>query len=101
MAIQNIVVDLAGVSASKLNSQAALATVVSDAITAADTANASNDATTEIAAIGTALTALTANQPSGAVVIAVNLSTVTTKNQLRKALDDAYRYLADSTNILS
>lgn len=100
MAIRYAAVSTAGAVSESLNNQSALATAVSDAITAADTANVSNDAATEITAIGTALTALTANQPSGGIVVSVNLSTVTTKNKLRELLDAAYVHFV-STNQLT
>lgn len=100
MAIRNLAVNTAGTVSESLNDQTALATAVSDAIVAADTANVSNDATTEIAAIDTALTALTANQPTGGLVVALDLSLVTTKNKLRQLLDAVYNHVA-STNILT
>lgn len=100
MTIRNIAFNIAADGAETVNAQATLATAVEDAIAAADAANVSNDAATEIAAITTALTALTANQPSGAVVLSFDTSLVTTKNQLRKLLDAAYRHFADAQNTL-
>lgn len=98
MAIQQYVFTTNGIAASAPNSQSTLATAVSDAIAAADTANVSNDASTEIAAIDTALTALTADQLAGAVVINVDLSLVTTKAQVAKILQAAVRHLTVSTD---
>lgn len=102
MAIEHFTFGASGNIASvTLNEQTDLIVAVDDAITAADTANVSNDATAEIAAIQTAVDAVEANQPSGAVVISVDLSLVTTKNQLRTILDAAAKYLTQSTNRLT
>lgn len=101
MALKNVAFNIRGDGGETTNTQATLITAVEDAITAADTANVSNDATAEIAAIQTALDAVAANQPSGAVVVTFDTSLVTTKNQLRKLLDAAYRHFADAQNILT
>lgn len=105
MAIQYVVATAAGVSSASPNEQTDLAEDVADAIAAAEAANGAvglkGDASTELAAVTTALEALTANQPSGAVVVSVDLEQITSRTQLRKVLDDVYRYLADSTNILT
>lgn len=93
------------ISAANIGDQAALATAVSDAIDTATTANgvagSNADVTSELAAIGTALTALTANQLTGALTVSVDTSLVTTRTQLRKLMDEAYRYFADSQSFLS
>ncbi len=100
MALRNIAVSAAGNAGESANSQAALATAVSDAIVAAGVANAvagSNaDVTTELATVDAALTAMTANQPSGGIVVTLDTSAVTTKNKLRQLLDAAYAHIAAS-----
>jgi hypothetical protein len=101
VALKNVAFNIRADGAETVNSQATLITAGSDAITAAVTANASNDATTEIAAIQTALDAVSANQPTGAVVVTIDTSLVTTKNQLRVLLDAAYRHFAQAQDILA
>ena len=104
MAARYIAVSTAGTASESANSQSTLATAVSTAITAAGTANAvagaKADVTTELAAITTALTDLTANQPTGGIVVSLDTSAVTTKNKLRQLLDAAYAHIAAS-NILT
>lgn len=105
MAIQYVVATAAGVSSVSTNEQADLATVVADAIMAAELANGAvglkGDASTELAVVTSELEALTANQPSGAVVVSVDFDQITSRTQLRKVLDNVYCYLADSTNQLT
>lgn len=101
MAIRYLAVSAAGVVANTLNNQATLIADAITAVAAAETANASNDADAEIAAADAAVDLIAANQPSGAVVVAVDLAQVTTKNQLRQLLDAAYTHLATSTNTLT
>lgn len=104
MALRYIAVSSAGAASETPNSQTTLAAAVSTAIDAAATANAGAgakaDVTTELGAITTALTALTANQPSGGIVVTVDTSVVTTKNKLRQLLDAAYAHIAAS-NLLT
>jgi hypothetical protein len=104
MAIRNAAVSVVGIASENLNDQATLATAVSTAISTATTNNAVAGAkanvATELAAITTALNALTANQPSGSVVVSVDVTAVATKNKLRQLLDAAYNHLV-STNILT
>lgn len=102
MAVLNFVFSAqAGMTSATTNDQATLITAADDAVTAADAANVSNDATTEIAAIQTAIDAIEANQPAGACVISIDTSLVTTKNQLRTILKAVDRYLTESTNTLA
>lgn len=107
MTIKAISVGVTGpnVTAANISDQTALASAVSDAIDTATTANgvagAKADVTSELADIGTALTALTANQLAGALTVSVDTSLVTTRSQLRKLMDEAYRYFADSQSFLS
>lgn len=105
MAIKYVVATAAGVSSVSPNNQDDLAVVVADAIMSAELANGAvglkGDASTELAAVTTALNALTSNRPTGAVVVSVDLAQITSRTQLRKVLDNVYRYLADSTNQLT
>jgi hypothetical protein len=100
-----IALSVTGVTGSQTDSQIALTTDITDAIDAATTANgvagAKADVTTELAAITTAVNALTANELTGAVVVSVDLSLVTTKAKLRKLLDEAYKYFADGGDYLT
>lgn len=104
MALRYIAISAAGTPAESADAQTTLAAAVTDAIDAAGVANAvagSNaDVTAELADITTALTALTANQPTGGIVVTLDTSVVTTKNKLRQLLDAAYAHVAAS-NILS
>ena len=104
MAIRNVAVSAAGVAGESLNSQATLIAAVETAIGDAETANAvagSNaDVTTELGLVTAAVAAVTANQPTGAVTVSVDLSAVTTKNQLRRLLDAARVHL-EATNLLT
>lgn len=103
MAIRYVAVSSAGTASESPNSQSTLATAVTAAVTAAGVANAvagSNaDVTTELAAVTAALTALTANQPSGGIVVAMDNSIVTTKNKLRQLLDAAFAHIAASNQL--
>lgn len=101
MALKNVAFNIRADGSETLNSQATLITAAITAIAAAETANASNDCEAEIAAADAAVDAIAANQPSGAVVVTIDTSLVTTKNQLRRLLDAAYRHFADAQNILS
>ncbi len=100
MALRYVTVSGANAVSESLNNQSTLTTAVSTAITAAGTANAAAgakaDVTTELAAITTALTNLTANRPSGDVVVVVDTSAITTRNQLKARLDAAYAHLVAS-----
>ena len=101
MALKTIALTSRHAKGETVNSQAALIVVIDDAVAAAETANASNDAETEIAAIQTAVDAMEANQPTGAVVVTIDTDLVTTKNKLRELLDEAYRHFADAQDILT
>lgn len=101
MALKNVAFNIRGDGAETPNSQTTLTSTVTTAIAAAVTANVSNDAASQITAITTAVTALTANRPSGAVVVTFDTSLVTTRNQLRQLLDAAYRHFAEAQNILA
>ena len=104
MALRYIAVSAAGAPSESANSQATLATAVSDAIDTATTANAvagaKADVTTELAAITTALTAMSANQPTGGIVVTLDTTAVATKNKLRQLLDAAFNHIAAS-NLLT
>lgn len=108
MALKNVALSVSAeptVTTAAPNNQTALAAAVATAITTATTANgvagAKADVTTELGAITTALNALTANQPTGALVVTLDTSLVTTKTQLKNLMDAAYRYLADSQSLLT
>ena len=105
MTLKNAAFNIAGHGTETVNSQVALAAEVTTAIELAGTANAvagaKADVTTELGAITTALTALTANQLSNALVVTMDTSLVTTKNQLRKLLDAVYRHWADAQDVLT
>lgn len=105
MALKNAAFNIRADGSETVNSQTSLAatvaTKISDATSANAAAGAKADVTTELGAITTALTALTANQPSGALVVTIDTDLVTTKTQLRKLLDAAYRHFADAQNILT
>lgn len=90
MAIRYAAVSSAGAVSETLNNQATLLAAVG---TANAVAGAKADITTELAAA-------VANQPSGAVVVSIDLASVTTKAQLRRLLDAAYNHFA-ATNIFS
>ena len=104
MATRYAAVSSIGVVSESLNDQTTLAAAVQTAIDDAATANAvaglKADVTTELAAITTALTATTANQPSQPVVVAVDVTAVVTLKKLRQLLDAAYAHFAAS-NILT
>lgn len=104
MALRYIAVSAAGAAAESPNSQAALATAVSDAVAVAVTANGEvgllADVTTELGLVSDALIAMTANQPAGGIVVTLDTELVTTKNKLRQLLDAAYNHLAAS-NLLT
>lgn len=89
MAIRYASVTTAGTVSESLNNQA---TLISAASTANAAAGAKADVTAEIAAIS-------ANQPTGSVVVSVDLSAVTTKNKLRQLLDAAYQHFVSTSNL--
>ena len=103
MAIRYVAISASGVPSESLNNQTTLAAAVTTAIDTAASANAAAgakaDVTTEIAAITTALTALTDNQPTGGIVVSVNLATVTSRNKLRQLLDAAYDHFSASSQL--
>jgi membrane-associated protease RseP (regulator of RpoE activity) len=90
VALRHVTVSAAGVAAESANTTAAL-------ITAAGVANAEvglkADVTTELAAI-------TAAVPTGALVVSIDTSLVTTKNKLRQLLDATYDHIVAS-NLLT
>lgn len=100
MALRYIAVSAAGAASETPNSQSTLATAVTDAIDVAITANGEvgllADVTTELGLVTDALTALTANQPTGGIVVTLDTELVTTRNKLRELLDAAYNHLAAS-----
>lgn len=104
MALRYLSVSAAGDVSETENDQSDLITAADAAIDDIGTANAeagSNaDVTTEVAAAVAALAAVTANQPSGGVVITLNTSTITTLNKLREVLDAAYSHI-EASNILT
>ena len=105
MALKTIALTSRHAKGETVNVQTTLITAVTDAITAAGVANAvagaKADVTTKLATVTAAVAAVTANQPTGAVVVTIDTSLVTTKNKLRELLDEAYRHFADAQNILT
>lgn len=104
MALRYLSVDVAGTVSETENDQADLIVAADEAIDAVGTANAESgsnaDVTTEVAAAVAALAAVTANQPSGDLVVTLNTSTITTRNKLREVIDAAYNHIVAS-NILT
>lgn len=89
MALRYASVDLAGTVSESLNNQASL---ISTAITANAGAGAKADVSSNLAAIS-------ANQPTGSVVVSVDLSAVTTRNKLKQLLDAALNHFFATNNV--
>jgi len=104
MATRYLAVSAAGTVSESANARATLTTAIQAAVDAAATANAgagSNaDVTAELATVTAAVTALSADAPSGGVVVSIDTASVTTLNRLRQLLDAAYAHVA-SSNLIS
>jgi len=103
MALRNFAVAANGVVGESINSSATLIaaadTAVDDAVTANAAAGAKADVSTELGVAIAAIAAISANIPSGALVVSVDTSQVTSLNHLRSLLDSFVASLS-GTNML-
>ena len=103
MALRYFAVTATGGTVEQANSTAArIATAdaaVDTAVTANAVAGAKADVSTELTQAIADIAAISADIPSGAVVMSVDTALVTTLNQLRKLLDSAFNQIA-GTNLL-
>lgn len=104
MAMRYFAVSATGTVSESANARSTLTTEVQTKVDAAATANAAAgakaDVTAELAAVTDAVRALSAEAPTGGVVVMIDTSTVTTLNKLRQLLDAAYAHAA-SSNLIS
>lgn len=105
MAIRYFSVSTNGNVAESANDSATLVADITDAIDDAGVANqevgSNADITTELAAISDALDLLVTSIPTSPLSISINLSQITTKNQLKTLLDSALSAIAQKTNLLA